>query len=489
MSDVTALMERQERLADAPVWRDLDGAVVAVLGLGRSGIAAANALARRGADVQVYDDRSHEQLGPAPDKLDKRVKLRTGGGYVARPGEIAVLSPGIAMHTPTFLRARASALRVIGEIELFYRLDRARNDELGHPVVAVSGTDGKTTTAMLIAHLLAAGGCNVTLAGNIGTPLCEVLDELADDAVVVAEVSAFQLATCALFRPRVAVLTNIAADHDDWFAGDRRAYADAKRAVAARCRAGDTVVTNLDDGALASVGVGVTGLRRLPFSLREQPESGLFATADRLCWSDAGLVVDVAERAGLGTADRPLLGDHNVANCMSAVGAALAFGVPVPTIKTALATFVAPAHRLQPAGSIGAVRFVDDSKATNPHAAVAGLRAVAVPSGERFVWIGGGSEKDADFGPLHDALKGRVDAAVLLGQTAARIADVLPVELPRVVCASMHEAIVAALERAQPAGVVLLSPACASFDMFASYAHRGEVFADAVKRLGAAMAG
>ena len=475
------------RWADSGCWDDVRGLVVAVLGLGRSGIAAANALARRGADVQVYDDRPAEQLESAIAKLLPTVSVRTGGGYVARPGEIAVLSPGIPMHSPTFRRARASALRVIGEVELFYRLNRARNDGLGHPLIAVSGTDGKTTTATLIAHLLRAGGHNVCLAGNIGIPLCEVLDDIADDAAVVAEVSAFQLATCTHFRPRVSVLTNIAADHDDWFGGDRALYAATKRAVAARAGCGDTVVTNLDDGKLAEVGAGVVGLRRFVYSIRDPSGDGLRLRDGGLVFDDGAAVTRLAGRDDLGTPERPLIGDHNVANALASAGAALAMGVSSAVIRAGLRTFEAPAHRLQPAGHIGAIRFIDDSKATNPHAACAGLRAVQLADDDKLIWIGGGSEKDADFGPLHDAVKERVTTAVLIGQTAERIAAVLPDDLPRVFCGTMQEAVAESLTLAQPGGVVLLGPACASFDMFSSYAHRGDVFQDAVKRLGQAI--
>lgn len=474
-------------LAESGCWSDVAGHPFAVLGLGRSGLAAANALARRGADVQVYDDRSAQACAVAAGKLLPGVRTRFGGGYIARPAEICVISPGIAPHTATYRRAQATATLLVGEVELFYRLNRANNDGLGNPIVAISGTDGKTTTAMMIAHLLQTAGLTPCLAGNIGTPLTEVLDDLPADRWVVAEVSAFQLHTCQLFRPRVSVVTNVADDHHDWFSGDKNVYRDAKRKVFARAAVADTIVYNAEDPAFSTDSMPSPGPALRACSHRTDAfDLGFDGTS--LTARVADVAVPFLQRKSLGADGAGvLLGEHNVSNALLAAGAAFACGATWQHIAAGLQTFVAAPHRLQALQAIHGVRFIDDSKATNPHAALAGLRAVTTTPAEKLVWIGGGSEKDADFSALAAQLEKQVDAVVLIGQTADRIAAALPEAVDVHRAASMHDAVSTAFSLAQPAGLVLLSPACASFGMFQSYAHRGQVFAQAVDALAKAV--
>ncbi len=484
MNDAT--MTPGQRLLQTTAWSDVRGVAFAVLGLGRSGIAAANVLARRGADVQAYDDRNESQLEAAVAKLDKRVRWRAGGGYIARPAEICVLSPGIAPHTALYRRADATAGALIGEVELFFRLDRA--DDGGHRLIAISGTDGKTTTAMMIAHLLQTNGDDVCLAGNIGTPLCEVLDELEATTWVVAEVSAFQLATCVRFRPDIAVLTNVAGDHDDWFSGDRDAYAAAKRAVARCCGTGDRVIFNADDRAFSMIDEQSPAARHIGFSVRASREDGFFYRDSTLRFATGGRVIDLLASAQLGAdTGNPLPGLHNVANALAASAAAFSSGLSFAAIEAGLRSFVPAPHRLQAVGTIADVRFIDDSKATNPHAAIAGLRATVCGDEDKLVWIAGGSEKDADFSELAAEVGERVHAAVLIGASRERLAAALPSTVSTCLRDSMHDAVAEAWSLAGPKGVVLLSPACASFGLFRSYAHRGDVFIEAVQQLRAAV--
>lgn len=484
--------ERQARMAGRAVWDDVTDLEVCVVGLGRSGVAAANALARRGASVFAHDDKPREALGAALQQLDPRVTVRCGEGFTARPGEIAVMSPGIGPTSPTFHRVKASALAMIGEVELFYRLDRARNHGMGHPIIAVGGTDGKTTTASLIAWLLEAAGRKVALAGNIGRPLCDVLDTLEDDAIVVAEVSAFQTITCPLFRPRVAVLTNIAEDHVDYFGGDFEAYAAAKEALAGNLSVGDTLVVNDDDPRLKALADRMEAGNRASicrYSGAGMLERGL-CTDGEWMWHalGEGREIELLDIDDLGVeSTRPMVGEHNVSNALAASATAMAMGVDMRGLRLGLRRFELPPHRLQPAGHIGAVRFINDSKATNPHAALAGLRAIETEAGERLVWIGGGSEKGSDFQELADVLAERADCAVLIGETAPRLQALLPSGLKTVVCEHMHDAVAAALHEAGERGLVLLSPACASFGLFRSYEERGQVFMEAVQRLRAAV--
>ncbi len=483
---------RQLELAQRGTWDDVEGLGVAVIGLGRSGVAAANALARRGANVLAYDDLPEAQLGERLNQLDKRIEVRCGGGFVSRRDDLAVISPGLPPHSETFRRANAQCLALLGEVELFVRLDRAFDDGRGHPLIAVTGTDGKTTTTLLIAHLLKTAGYDAHAAGNIGEPLCERLDQLGDDAVVVAEVSAFQLITCPTFRPRIAILTNIAADHLDFFAGDMEAYIGAKTRVAAMMAAGDTLLVNGDDAELADFRASLDARARhawAPVSTAQVPARGFGLDGSTLIWAPGGGTrVPLIEASELGCDSRqPLVGTHNIENALAASGAAIAFGLNINEIRPGLRTFAPPAHRLEPVGSIGEVRFINDSKATNPHAAIAGLRAVKIGAGERLVWIGGGSEKDADFTELAAEVAARSACAIVIGQTGPRIAALLPDGYPVVQAPHLHEAIATALERCGGAGVVLLSPACASYDQFRSYSHRGDVFRDAVEKLSQAL--
>ena len=486
--------ERNATLANRAVWEDLSGARFTVVGLGKSGVSAANALVKRGADVLAIDDQPAEKLQQSLAALDKRVVTQVGlagTGPIGRRGDIFVVSPGLMPHTPRYKGIVALAATVVSEVELFYRLDRAANNGAGHPIAAITGTDGKTTTTLWLAHLLREAGHNVVVGGNIGDPLCDFLDSMGADDVVVAEISGFQLYACSLFRPRVAVVTNVAEDHMDWFGGDFAAYVAQKVSVGRAMGFGDTFLINGDDPDLAPhrEAQAARKLNFLPFTVKGVPDVGLGFDGERLVWSLApGTHAELGWFGELGRLGKaPILGVHNVENALAACGLALGLGTPLAAIRRGLQTFSLPSHRLEPAGSIGQVRFVDDSKATNPHAAIAGLEAMALKPGEKLVWIGGGSEKDSDFAELGEVVGQRVAHALLIGQTAQRIAATLPETLPTEHCASMQEAVARGLQLASPAGVVLLSPACASFDMFKSYAHRGEVFQDAVKALAEAV--
>lgn len=486
MSDTA---DRNVALAAAGAWADLTGSSFSVVGLGKSGVAAANALARRGADVLAIDDATEGELGASLAALDRSVAVQCGaaGGPAGRRGDLFVVSPGIMPHSARFRAVRALATAMLSEIEVFSRLDRGDVGGVGHPIVAISGTDGKTTTTLWAAHLLRAAGWSAAVGGNIGDPLCGLIGALGPDDIVVAEVSAFQLYTCDRFRPRAAVVTNVARDHTDWFAGDFDAYVATKVKVAARMGPGDTLLINGDDVELAPHRAALAGARHawLPFSCQGVPERGLGFDGQTLWWSlAAGARVPLGRAVDLGVRGRhPIVGIHNVENALSAAGLALAMGAPVDAVRQGLQTFSLPSHRIEPVGAIGGVRFIDDSKATNPHAAQAGLQASRPSAGEKLVWIGGGSDKEADYSALGRDVGAIASAAILLGQTADRIAAALPPGLPVHRVERLEDAVPLGLRLAAPSGIVLLSPACASFDMFRGYAHRGEVFAQAVAAL------
>lgn len=485
-------LSRNLALAAAGSWPDVTGASFSVVGLGKSGVAAANALVERGALVLALDDAPESKLQAALQALDRRVEVHCGhqAGPVGRRGDIFVMSPGVMPHSTRFRDVRAVASAVLSEIEVFYRLDRASNGGYGHPIVAISGTDGKTTTTLWIAHILRAAGYTVAVGGNIGDPLCGFLGQLQPHAVVVAEVSAFQLFTCDKFRPRAAVVTNIAHDHLDWFAGDVDAYVATKVKVAAQQGPGDALVINGDDPELQPHRDVLSHAPHAwqPFSTQGVPECGLGFDGQTLWWAlDRRQRIKLVDAADLGCDGKfAITGLHNVENALSASGLALAMGVPLAALQQGLRTFSLPSHRIEPVATLAGVRFVDDSKATNPHAAIAGLTATARPD-ETLVWIGGGSEKDSDFDQLGQVVGQVARHAILIGQTAQRIAACLPATVTVHRVATLQEAVPLGLQLAGPRGAVLLSPACASFDMFAGYAHRGEVFAQAVLALQAAL--
>lgn len=491
---MTTTLARNAALWACDRWDDLNGASFSVVGLGKSGVAAANALCARGAHVLAVDDAPAEKLADAIRQLDPRVEVAAGGGPAGRRGDLFVLSPGIAPHSQRFRDVQALATAYLSEVELFWRLDRAALDGAGHPLVAISGTDGKTTTTLWAAHLLRQGGHEVVIGGNIGDPLCGFLGQLSDRTVVVAEISAFQLWSSPRLRPRAAVVTNIALDHMDYFQHDLGRYVRTKCQVNTQMGPGDWFAINGDDPELQAererLAAGVPFAWQ-PFSTQGVPDRGLGFDGQTLWWSLAeGQRVALCEADELGIEGKfPIRGLHNVENALAATSLALAMGVPVAQIRQGLRSFALPSHRIEPVGQIGGVRFIDDSKATNPHAAVAGLQSVRPTDGEKLIWIGGGSEKDADFAELAAVVGALAQGAVLIGQTAERIAAVLPPHLTVERAATLEAAVAMALQQATPRGVVLLSPACASFDMFRGYAHRGEVFAAAVAALAKAVDG
>ena len=446
------------------------GRSFSVVGAGKSGLAAANLLARHGADVLLVEQRDV----PRPESLDARVAFRAGTNDI-RPGDVAVLSPGIPEVSPLRASYAKQASEVIGEIELFQRLLPP-----SIPILAVTGTDGKSTVTTMLGEIIAAAGRPTFVGGNLGNPLCDDLDRLGEDHVVVAEVSCFQLTTCRDFRPRVAVVTNIAEDHTDYH-GSFAAYQAAKRLIWRAMTADDVLVLNRDDAHIAT-----WTLPRGPDAPRLRWFSLIDHDADaRVVPTDDGDRIEVRAPSGerlyiMMRAELPLLGRHNVANALAAAQMAVDFGISPAVVRAALAVYRPLPHRLAKVGTVDGVTWVDDSKATSPNAATAGLLAMETP----VVMMLGGSSKDADFRPLAAIVRERTRAAVCFGATREAIAVALG-DHPKIVAPTLAEAVAAARSLAQPGDTVLLSPACASFDEFKGYAHRGEVFSALVRGYGA----
>lgn len=453
---------------------DLRGRRALVLGLARSGCAAARMLADAGAEVTAYDRRTAADLVEAVASLEgRRVRLALGvpedeaRALIAR-ADLLVTSPSISPDFPTtdaWLRqslsaAAAAGTELVGEVELFLRLTRAR-------VLAVTGTKGKTTTTALIGSILAEAGVPHLVGGNIGRPLIEEVGRLGPDDWAVLELSELQLPTISR-GAEIAVYTNIGADHLDRHASEA-AYRAVKARLAELSVRSGRVVLNADDPGCRELGARLPAASIAWYGL-DSFEPWLAA---RL--ADGWLTVR-GERV-LAAADVPLAGRHLLADCLAAALATALAGAPAVAIAAGIRGFAGVAHRLEPLGEWGGVRWVNDSQATIPMAAIAGLQAFA-PA--RVVLVAGGKDKGLDYAEFAAAAVDRCRAAILIGETAGRLEALMAGRLPVERAASMDDAVARAARLAQPGDVVLLAPAAASFDMFTDYAARGEAFRAAV---------
>jgi UDP-N-acetylmuramoylalanine--D-glutamate ligase len=446
----------------------LAGRRVAVVGLARSGVAAARLLLAAGADVVGTDARAVDALGPAVAALGRAgVRLAAPASPDALDGaDLVVVSPGVSANAPLLARPRAREVPIIGELELAWRAMEAET-------IAITGTNGKTTTTALTGALLAGQGRPVLVGGNIGTPLADGALGFPADGVVVAEVSSFQLETVDAFRPAVAAVLNLTPDHLDRH-GTFAAYVDAKARIFRNQTEADRAILNADDDATAALAAR-TRARVVWFSGRRALDAGVFVRDGWIVARRDGGEERIGPLAEIG-----LRGRHNVDNVLAAAACALASGVGPAAIRRAVAAFRAVAHRIEPVRELGEVAFYNDSKGTNVASTVKALESFAEP----VILIAGGKGKGQDFTPLADAARGRVTHAVVIGEDGPRVGAALAAAGVAVTPAgSMAEAVAAAHALARPGHVVLLSPACASFDMFDNFEHRGEVFRAVVEGL------
>jgi UDP-N-acetylmuramoylalanine--D-glutamate ligase len=453
------------------------GTRIAVLGLGQSGTAVVRwALARRSAGedafVAAFVEHDSDALRAAAEGLrGLGAEVTLGTNEVPDLGfDLVVASPGIPPARPIMVSARRLGVPVISEVELAYRIASA-------PFVAVTGTNGKTTVTALVAHLLRAGGRRAVAVGNIGglgTPAITAAAECDPDTILVCECSSFQLALTVDFRPTVSVLLNITPDHTDWH-GSMDAYVADKARVFANQGPGDTAVIDVDDAGSAAFAdpVGRSGAAVVRVSRSHALGSGAYV-------QDGILTLDTA--AGpepLVRADELLIrGDHNISNALAAAAAASAMGVPPEALRAGLRDFAPIEHRLEPAGVIGGVEYVNDSKATNPDAV---LKALTAFDDRPLIVLLGGRNKGNDFGALADACAARCRMVVLYGESAPDLEAAFALrDVPSVSADGLATAVRAAADAARPGDVVVLSPACASFDEFTDYEHRGRVFRETV---------
>jgi UDP-N-acetylmuramoylalanine--D-glutamate ligase len=449
---------------------EYDGRRVIVAGAGVAGAASARVLIDAGAEVTVVDRSAGARLDELRE-LGARVVVGDGLDLLAGVTDV-VLSPGFAPHHPLAAAATGAGLDVYSEPELAWRLRGPKAAEW----LAVTGTNGKTTTTTMLAAILTAAGRRTAALGNIGEPLVfAATDESSSYDVLAVELSSFQLHWSSRLAPQGGALLNLADDHLDWHGGFE-AYAEAKRAVWRSAPVGGVAVGNLDDPRVAAMLSRVDGCR-VGFTLGE-PGPGQLGVVDGF------LVHDGAELTPVDQIRPP--GAHNVANALAAAALARAFGVDAAAIHAGLAGYTPQAHRNAYVATVGGVAYVDDSKATNPHAALASLSAYP-----RVVWIAGGQLKGVDVTDLVRSVADRLAGAVLLGVDRAQVAEALArhapevpvVEVARTDDGAMAEVVRAAAALARPGDTVLLAPAAASLDMFASYARRGDAFAAAVRAL------
>ncbi|HUX68533.1 MAG TPA: UDP-N-acetylmuramoyl-L-alanine--D-glutamate ligase [Terriglobales bacterium] len=454
---------------------ELNGKRVLVVGMAASGMAAAEFLRRRGARVVISEMRPAAELrAEIFQLLQTGVAVETGGHRERSflDADLIVVSPGVPADLPLLKRARAQAIPVWGEIELASR-------HLRGMVVAITGANGKTTTTSLTGELLAASGRRVQVGGNIGTPLISLVDSSSDDCVNVIEVSSFQLETVESFHAHIAAVLNLSPDHLDRH-GSMEAYAAAKQRIFRNQTAADYAVLNPNDAWCRQFAANLASqpVWFAPFALERQ--TGACVRGGEVVWMRGGQATPI-----LPVAEIPLRGAHNLENVLAAVAMAclVAGEEAAPALAQTVRSFRAVEHRLEFVAQVGGVDYYNDSKATNVDAAIKALEAFG-----QGVWIIlGGKDKGSDYSALAPLLEARARGVLLIGAATEKIAAQLgPAGLALTRCGTLDQAVATAAERAQPGDTVLLAPACASFDQFQNYGHRGQVFKQLVAGLAAA---
>jgi UDP-N-acetylmuramoylalanine--D-glutamate ligase len=444
---------------------------VLVVGLGKSGIAAALFLRKQRARVTVSDARSATVLAKQiTELLDAGVMVESGGhGLLTfRRQDLIVISPGVPIDTPEVKQAVGYGVPVIGELELASRFLKGR-------IVAITGSNGKTTTTTLIGKIFEDAGLLTLVGGNIGTPVIELAPRSTDESVDVLEVSSFQLETIEEFHPSIALVLNITPDHLDRH-GSFENYAAMKARITENQQAGDYLILNAEDKPTQMV-AAKTKAQIFWFSTRRQIKQGAFVHGESIFFlaNEGGKPEPI-----MPVAEIPLRGAHNIENVLAAVCAARLAGVAAEKIRAAVASFKAVEHRLEFVRQLQGVDYFNDSKATNVDAAIKAIEAF--PSGIHLIL--GGKDKDSDYTVLSPLLRERVKAVYTIGSAAEKIERELHGVVKMVGAGTIDVAVREANRAAVPGDVVLLAPACSSFDQFENYEHRGRTFMQIVNSLG-----
>lgn len=450
---------------------EVKGRKVLVFGAGISGIGAAGLLEANGADVILYD--GNEKLDPASlkEQLGEKSSAAVLTGKLPQETitslDMAVLSPGVPTDLPVVLAMKEAGVQVIGEIELAYQFGKG-------DVLAITGTNGKTTTTSLLGQIMKQAREEVYVVGNIGNPYTAVAGQMTEQAVTVAEISSFQLETIREFRPKVSAILNITPDHLNRH-HTMEAYIEAKENIALNQTEDDFCILNYEDRLLREFGENLRA-KVLYFSSQRKLEEGIFL-------EDGGIVLCLnGQKETICHVDElQILGTHNHENVMAAAAMAYVYGVPAQTIRKSVLSFGGVEHRIEYVAEKNGVAYYNDSKGTNPDAAIKGIRAMKRPT----VLIGGGYDKDSEYTEWIESFDGKVKKLILLGQTREKIArDAKKCGFTDYVFAdSFEEAVHMAVKEAVSGDAVLLSPACASWDMFPSYEVRGDKFKEIVNSL------
>ena len=446
---------------------ELKGKKVLVVGLGKSGLAAAIFLRRRGAQVTVSDIRSAEALAKdIPALLEEGINVEAGGhGLLTfRRQDLIVVSPGVPLDTPELAQAKSFGRPIIGELELAARFLKGK-------ILAVTGSNGKTTTTSLLGEILEKAGIATLVGGNIGVPVVALIDDSSDATWSVLEVSSFQLESTEQFHPAIAVILNITPDHLDRH-GNFENYALAKERIFAAQDEHDFVVLNADN-VRAAAAAKRSKAQVYWFSLEHTVEQGAWVEGGEILFRSAK---DAAPETVMPLSKIPLKGEHNVENVLAAVCAARLAGAPVEAVSSGVEQFKAVEHRLEYVATLNGVEVYNDSKATNVDATA---KAIAAFPGNIHLILGG-KDKNSDYTELSDLLRSRVKAVYTIGSAAAKIESQLRGVVTIHSCETLEKAVSAIAAAAHPGDVVLLAPACSSFDQFESYEHRGRVFKELV---------
>ena len=447
--------------------RDFSNKKITVVGLARSGMAAANLLHSRGADVTVTDMKPEAALREFSERLSSGVKKALGShpDELFTKADLVIISPGVPLSAPPLVKAKAAGVEIIGELELAYRLAES-------PFIAITGTNGKSTTTTLTGLMIEASGMKAYVGGNLGNALTDEPERLAGQDYIVAEVSSFQLEAIRDFRPKVSAVLNITQDHlDRYHSMDE--YAAAKAAVFANQKDADVLVLNADDQPTLAL-KDKAKCRVVLFSRKTQPAGGVYV-------KDGFVVSEVGGRAErvIAADDIRIKGVHNLENALAAAAVSVAAGAKADAVAETLRTFPGLEHRLEFVRELDGVTYINDSKGTNVGAVEKSIESFNEP----IILIAGGLDKHSDFAPLAPLVREHVKKLVLIGKAADVIDEAIGKATDTVRAATLEDAVNKSREAAKSGDVVLLSPACASFDMFKDFEDRGRQFKQIVRNL------
>ena len=438
-----------------------------VVGLARSGVSAANLLHKLGANVTVTDEKGEDELLENIKRLSKGVSLKLGGHDSVNINEIdlTIISPGVPWDSPFLNKLRRKGIRIMSEVEFAFQ-------QLQAPFIAITGTNGKTTTTTLTGDMLKRGGKKVFVGGNIGNPLCEEVLNGGNSELVLSEISTFQMEGIETFKPYISAILNITPDHLDRHESMDE-YIELKKRVFINQDENDYMILNLDDEITAGFSTEVRG-KKVFFSRLKEVENGAFVREDKIIFKNDG-----REETVCSLKDLKLIGVHNIENTLASVAISGICGISGKIMRDVISEFKGIKHRMELVREIRGIRFINDSKGTNVGATVKSLQSFNEP----IILIAGGKDKGSDYLPLKGLIEERVKFLILIGDAKKKIAKNLNGFKNRIEADTLENAVKEGYKRAKSGDIVLLSPACASFDMFRDYEDRGEQFEEIVNRL------